>query len=398
METKNTIKEPLFHISKRTDVSTVREIVVRLIAVAIGLILGGLICLIVYGKSPIDFIKYIFEGNFKPASRILELLKGTALLLGVGLALIPAFKMKFWNLGGNGQILISALTTTACMFYLGGKIPDGWLWLIMTVVAVLSGVIWAVIPAIFKAFWGTNESLFTLMMNYIATGLVAFAIKEWGGSNSSGTLNPLTQGTLPVLGDDSVLTILVVAVLAVFVTIYMKYSKHGFEISIVGDSENTAKYAGINVKKVIIRTLALSGALCGVIGLLLAGALNHNVSTTSANNMGFTAIIAVWIANMNPILTVISSLGIMFLTYGLGRVQQSFGITNDSVSNMIVTGPSLRRLTFISAPKIPVSTFLTPSESKKALNFSYNAFASSGFAEGVKEGLLPFFTSAQRVN
>ena len=336
METKNTIKEPLFHISKRTDVSTVREIVVRLIAVAIGLILGGLICLIVYGKSPIDFIKYIFEGNFKPASRILELLKGTALLLGVGLALIPAFKMKFWNLGGNGQILISALTTTACMFYLGGKIPDGWLWLIMTVVAVLSGVIWAVIPAIFKAFWGTNESLFTLMMNYIATGLVAFAIKEWGGSNSSGTLNPLTQGTLPVLGDDSVLTILVVAVLAVFVTIYMKYSKHGFEISIVGDSENTAKYAGINVKKVIIRTLALSGALCGVIGLLLAGALNHNVSTTSANNMGFTAIIAVWIANMNPILTVISSLGIMFLTYGLGRVQQSFGITNDSVSNMIV--------------------------------------------------------------
>jgi simple sugar transport system permease protein len=115
METKNTIKEPLFHISKRTDVSTVREIIVRLIAVAIGLILGGLICLIVYGKSPIDFIKYIFEGNFKPASRILELLKGTALLLGVGLALIPAFKMKFWNLGGNGQILISALTTTACI-------------------------------------------------------------------------------------------------------------------------------------------------------------------------------------------------------------------------------------------------------------------------------------------
>ena len=116
----------------------------------------------------------------------------------------------------------------------------------------------------------------------------------------------------------------------------MKYSKHGFEISVVGDSENTAKYVGINVKKVIIRTLALSGALCGVIGLLLAGALNHNVSTTSANNMGFTAIIAVWIANMSPLLTIASSFGIMFLTYGLTRVQQNFGITNDAVSNMIV--------------------------------------------------------------
>ncbi len=331
-----TVKEPLFHISKRTDVSTSRQILVRVIAVAIGLILGGLICLVVYGKSPIDFIKYIFEGNFKPASRIWELLKGTALLLGVGLALIPAFKMKFWNLGGNGQILISALTTTACMFYLGGKIPDPLLWLIMTAVAVLSGIIWAVIPAIFKAFFNTNESLFTLMMNYIATGLVAFAIKEWGGTNSSGTLNPLTKGTLPVLGNDAVLTVLVVALLAVFLTIYMKYSKHGFEISVVGDSENTARYVGINVKKVIIRTLALSGALCGVIGLLLAGALNHNVSTTSANNMGFTAIIAVWIANMSPLLTIVSSFGIMFLTYGLGRVQQSFGITNDAVTNMIV--------------------------------------------------------------
>ncbi|MBR5192756.1 MAG: ABC transporter permease [Clostridia bacterium] len=336
MANKTIAKEPLFHVSKRTETSTLRQILTRVIAILSGLILGGLICLVVYGKSPIDFIKYIFEGNFSPTTRIWELLKGTALLLGVCLALIPSFKMKFWNLGGNGQILISALATTACMFYWGGKIPDGLLWAIMTVVAILAGVIWAVIPAIFKAFFNTNESLFTLMMNYIATGLVAFAIKEWGGTNSSGTLNPLKEGVLPVLGNDAVLTILVVALLTIFVTIYMKYSKHGFEISVVGDSENTARYVGINVKKVIIRTLALSGALCGIIGLLLAGALNHNVSTSSANNMGFTAIIAVWIANMSPLLTIASSFGIMFLTYGLGRVQQSFNITNDAVLNMIV--------------------------------------------------------------
>ena len=336
MADKTIVKEPLFHISKRTETSTGRQILTRVIAILLGLALGGLIYLIVYGKSPIDFVKYIFEGNLQPTTRIWELLKGTALLLGVGLALIPAFKMKFWNLGGNGQVLIAALTTTACMFYLGGKIPDALLWVIMTIVAILSSVIWAVIPAIFKAFFNTNESLFTLMMNYIATGLVAFAIKEWGGSNSSGTLDPIPNGNLPTLGNDAVLTIIVVALLAVFITIYMKYTKQGFEISVVGDSENTAKYIGINVKKVIIRTLALSGALCGVIGLLLAGALNHNVSTTSANNMGFTAIIAVWVANMNPLLAILSSFGIMFLTYGLGRVNQNFGVTNDAVGNMIV--------------------------------------------------------------
>lgn len=336
MANKSTVREPLFHISKRTETSTARQVLARVIAILLGLVFGGLVYLIVYGKSPIDFVRFIFEGNLQPTTRIWELLKGTALLLGVGLALIPAFKMKFWNLGGNGQVLIGALTTTACMFYLGGKIPDVLLWIIMTVVAILSSVIWAVIPAIFKAFFNTNESLFTLMMNYIATGLVAFAIKEWGGTNSSGTLDPIAEGNLPTLGNDAVLTIIVVALLAVFVTIYMKYTKQGFEISVVGDSENTARYVGINVKKVIIRTLALSGALCGVIGLLLAGALNHNVSTTSANNMGFTAIIAVWVGNMNPLFTIASSFGIMFLTYGLGRVNQNFGVTNDAVGNLIV--------------------------------------------------------------
>ncbi len=336
MADKSTVKEPLFHISKRTETSTARQILTRVIAILLGLTFGGLIYLIVYGKSPIDFVRYIFEGNLQPTTRIWELLKGTALLLGVGLALIPAFKMKFWNLGGNGQVLIGALTTTACMFYLGGKIPDALLWVIMTVVAISSSVIWAIIPAVFKAFFNTNESLFTLMMNYIATGLVAFAIKEWGGTNSSGTLDPISVGNLPTLGNDAVLTIIVVVLLAVFITIYMKYTKQGFEISVVGDSENTARYVGINVKKVIIRTLALSGALCGVIGLLLAGALNHNVSTTSANNMGFTAIIAVWVGNMDPLLTILSSFGIMFLTYGLGRVNQNFGVTNDAVGNMIV--------------------------------------------------------------
>ena len=284
----------------------------------------------------VDFVKYIFQGNFVPSSRIWELLKGTALLLGVGLALIPAFKMKFWNLGGNGQILIGALTTTACLFYWGGKIPDGILWVIMAVVAIVSSAIWAVIPAIFKAFFNTNESLFTLMMNYIATGLVAFAIKEWGGSGSSGTLAPIKEGMLPTLGNSAVLIVVVVAVLAVFITIYMKHSKHGFEISVVGDSENTAKYVGINVKKVIIRTLALSGALCGIIGFLISGALDGTVFTDTADNMGFTAIIAVWVGGMNPLLTIVACLGIMFLTYGLVRVQQNFGITNDSVANMIV--------------------------------------------------------------
>lgn len=337
MTNNQKVREPLFHIAKRAPLPVWESILIRVIAIIAGLLVGGLLYLIVYGKSPIQFIVYLVEGNFKPAVRIVDLLRGTCILLGVGLALIPAFKMKFWNLGGNGQILIGALVTTACMFYLGDKVPSGLLWVIMLVSAIIAGAIWGVIPAIFKAYFNTNESLFTLMMNYIATGLVAFAIKEWGGKASSGMLAPMFDKMIPkIAGSDATLVIIIVAILAVFMTIYMKYSKQGYEISVVGDSERTARYVGINVKKVIIRTMAISGAICGIIGFLYSGVLSGTVSVNTAQNMGFVAIIAVWIANMDPLITIISSTGIMFLTYGLNRVQQNFGVYNDSVSNMII--------------------------------------------------------------
>ena len=84
--------------------------------------------------------------------------------------------------------------------------------------------------------------------------------------------------------------IIIVAVITVAVYIYLKYTKQGYEISVVGESENTARYIGINVKKVIVRTLIVSGALCGIAGLLLVAGTNHTISTTTAGGRGFTAI------------------------------------------------------------------------------------------------------------
>ena len=199
------------------------------------------------------------------------------------------------------------------------------------------GAIWAVIPAIFKAFFNTNESLFTLMMNYIAAGIVAFCLNEWV-KTGSGILPPIDVANLPVIGKSYwyLLPILVVAVLTAFIAVYMKHTKHGFEISIVGDNVNTAKYVGINVKKVVIRTMLLSGAICGIVGLLLGGSINHTLNTESANNMGFTAIMVAWLAKFNP-LTMIATAGfISFVTCGMGQVQSAFGITNNSVTNIII--------------------------------------------------------------
>ena len=147
--------------------------------------------------------------------------------------------------------------------------PNFILLLLMFSVSILSGVIWGLIPAYFKSKWNTNESLFTLMMNYIAMQLVSFFIMLWvpNGSNVMGLVNSTTQsGWIPDLfGKKYLFNILLVAVLTAVMYVYLKYSKHGYEISVVGESENTARYVGINVKKVIIRTMALSGAMLLII-------------------------------------------------------------------------------------------------------------------------------------
>ena len=143
---------------------------------------------------------------------------------------------------------------------------------------MLAGAIWAVIPAIFKAQFNTNETLFTLMMNYVGIQLVSYFVMVWEvpkGSGKIGIINQMSHaGWLPQLGNQEyLLNILIVLALTIFMYIYLKYSKHGYELSVVGESENTAKYIGINVKKVIIRTMLLSGAMCGIAGLLLVGGM-----------------------------------------------------------------------------------------------------------------------------
>ncbi len=271
-------KEPLLRLVKRDALPARKVVLIYAIAIIASLVLSAIICSLFSTKTPVDFFESLIDGAFGTSRRIWLLLQDTALLLGVAVALVPAFKMKFWNLGGNGQILISGLTAISCMFYLGGKLPNSVLIPVMAVASILAGAIWAVLPAIFKAFFNTNESLFTLMLNYIATGLVVMCLTIWVKSGS-GVLEPITFGNFPDLfGNKYLLTVLVFFVLAILMFIYLKYTKHGYEIAVVGDSPNTARYIGIDVKRVIIRTMVLSGALAGVVGLFLAGGIHHSIS------------------------------------------------------------------------------------------------------------------------
>ena len=333
--------EPLFHIIKRTGVPWYISWSIRLAAIVAALIVCGVITMALTHIDPIKVYATMFKGAFGTSNRIWNLLQALAMLLCVSLALTPAFKMRFWNIGGEGQVPIGGLATAACMIIFGDKLPNGVLIIVMLAASLIAGAVWAVVPAVFKAQWNTNETLFTLMMNYVAIQLVSYYSMVWEARKGSGNIGIINQdshaGWMPVLGGQRyLLNILVVAVLTIGMYIYLKYSKHGYEISVVGESENTARYIGINVKKVIIRTMLLSGAICGLTGFLLVSGTNHTITSTTADNRGFTAIMVSWLAKFNPLFMVLTSLLLVFLQKGAGEIATVYNL--DKAFSDIITG------------------------------------------------------------
>ena len=334
-------KVPLIHITRRKFIKWYYAWIVRIIAIVLALVLCGIITMIATGLNPIKVYATMIDGVFGTSRRTWMLLQNIAILLCISIALAPAFRMRFWNLGGDGQALMGALAAAASMILLGDKIPNWLLIVVMIVTSIAAGAIWAVIPAIFKARWNTNETLFTLMMNYVAVQLVAFFVIVWEVPKGSGTIGIINQSTqagwFPQVGSSKyLLNVIIVAVLTVLMYIYMKYSKHGYELSVVGESEPTARYVGIKVRKVIIRTMIVSGALCGVAGLLLVGGTDHTLTTTLVNGRGFTGVMVAWLAKFNPIFMVLTSFLIVFLQRGSSEITTMFGL-NQSFGD-IITG------------------------------------------------------------
>lgn len=339
MNEKN--KEPFFHVVKRDALPWYQSIGIRVAAIVLALILCAIITTITTGINPIQVYQSIFIGAFGTTRKTWITLQNVSILLLISLALTPAFKMKFWNIGGEGQVLIGGLAAAACMICLDDKLPNALVMVCMVIASLAAGIVWALIPAFFKAKWNTNETLSTLMMNYIATQLVAFFTIVWEVPKGSGKIGIINQdsniGWLPqIFGSKYLLSILVAVIITVFMYIYLNYSKQGYEISVVGESENTAKYVGIKVGKVIIRTMMLSGAICGLVGLLLVGSINHTVTTTIAGGQGFTAVLVSWMSKFNPLTMVLSSFLIIFMNRGASEISTAFGL-NHSYSD-ILTG------------------------------------------------------------
>lgn len=341
MPMNNSKQGPLVHIVKRGALPRWRAWGIRLIAIVAALVVCAIVTMTVTGEDPIAVYATMIDGAFGSERKMWNLAQSTAMLLGVSLAVTPAFRMRFWNIGGEGQVLAGCLAAAACMICLADKLPNGLLIAVTAVASIAAGAIWAGIPAFFKAKWNTNETLFTLMMNYVATQLVAFFVIVWEvpkGAGKIGIINQTSQiGWLPTIGGNKyLLNIIVILVLTVGLYIYLNYSKHGYELTVVGESERTARYVGIKVDRVIIRTMLLSGAICGVVGFLLVSGTDHTVTTTIAGGRGFTAVMISWLAKFNPVFMILASLLLAFLEKGAGAISTSFGL-NHSFAD-ILTG------------------------------------------------------------
>ena len=333
-------KQSLFHIAKRDTLPWYKRFAIRGCAILLALVVCAVVTMLLTGENPVNIFATIFKGAFGSARKSWVTFQNLAVLLGISLAVTPAFKMRFWNIGAEGQTLIGCLATTTCMILLGGKVPHALLIVISLAAALLAGAIWGFLPAFFKAKWNTNETLFTLMMNYIAMQLASYFIIVWEVPKGAGKIGIINQDTragwLPEVGNAYLLPILIVGLMTVLMYVYLQYSKHGYEIAVVGESQRTASYAGIKVDRVIIRTMVLSGALCAMMGFIMTAGIDHTLTTTIVDSRGFTAVMVSWMSKFNPFVMIAASLLLVTMDRGASEVASTLSL-NHSFAD-ILTG------------------------------------------------------------
>ena len=329
----NKVREPLFHIVKRDTLPWYQAWGIRAIAIVLALLLCALITTLCTHLNPLKVFGTMFSGAFGSPRKIWILGQNLAILLCISLAVTPAFKMRFWNIGAEGQITAGAIAASYFALYWVGKVPSAVLLLIMGLAGAVAGGIWALIPAFFKAKWNTNETLFTLMMNYIIIGVVRWLQGgPWEGRPGSQIIPQFDRAaTLPkVLGVHC--GWIIVLILVVFMHVYMNHTKHGYEIAVIGDSINTARYAGMNVGHVMM----LSGAISGLVGFIVASGANTTLYDGVAAGVGFTSITVAWLSQLNAFAMIAISMMLAVISKGAETLQTRLAVPA-SISD-IITG------------------------------------------------------------
>lgn len=324
-------KQPFMRVEKRAE-RTKKEIVrLRAMSVLLAIVAGGLFILAI-GYNPFSVYATIVSGAFRSEMAFQATIKIMIPLLIPALGITLAFKMRFWNIGAEGQIIMGAIFATYFALF-WWNLPHWLLIILMFVAGAVGGALWGMIPAFFKARFNTNETLFTLMLNYIALYMISFLRDgPWQDPQSSGFPKIARFGDAAILNKIFGIHMgwLIALILVVIVYIYLKYTKQGYEISVVGESRATASYAGMNYKKIVIRTMAFSGALAGIAGMIQVSGSDMTLASSVAGGVGFTAIIVAWLAQLNPFGILIVSFLFSILEKGSSVMQSSYGLSTYS--------------------------------------------------------------------
>lgn len=322
-------REPLFRVVKKAEISFGKSLALTLLAVLAAIVAGGIFILAI-GQNPFEVYITIVKGAWRSALAAKGTIKLAIPLLIAALGITPAFQMKFWNIGAEGQIIMGGIFATYFALYYD-NLPHVLLLLLMFAAGMVGGGIWGLIPAYFKTKFGTNETLFTLMLNYIALYIIKYLTEgPWRDPDSSGFPKIATFSENARL--DQIFGVhagwLIGLILVVVMFVYIKYTKHGYEISVVGESVNTARYAGMNVRKIILRTMFLSGAICGIAGMTQVTGAAYTLGEGVAGGVGFTAITVAWLSRLNPIAILIVTLAFSMLDKGCSVMQSTFGLSS----------------------------------------------------------------------
>ncbi len=329
-------KTPLIRLARRDEMPKGRIWLIRALSFLAALLIGAVLFLLLR-VDPVEAYTTIVVGSLGKPSYLKQTVKLAVPLLGTAAALAPCFRMRFWNIGAEGQITAGAMAASFFALNYADKMPRPLLILAMTLAGIFFGGLWALIPAFFKAKVGTNETLFTMMMNYIIIGVVRWLQGgPWEGKPGSQIIPNFKPAALLPKVFGVHIGWIVVLVLTAAVYIYMKYSKQGYEIAVIGESENTARYAGMNVGLVIMRTAFLSGAVCGLVGFLVTCGANGTLYDSVAAGVGFTAITVAWLAQLNPLAMVLISAMLAILDKGASTLQTKLAVP-ESISD-IITG------------------------------------------------------------
>jgi len=317
-------------ISKRSDDMKVNQVIVRIVAVVMSIVCAGLVLLIM-GLDPINIFRSIIDGSLGTELRIKQSIIKAIPLLIASLGIIVAFKMNFWNIGAEGQITMGGFGAALVALNVPETMPSALVLLLMFVSAVICGAIWAFVPAIFKAKFGTNETIFTLMMNYVAIKFVTYLqYGPWIDPNGSGfpRIAQFNSNCLlpSILGVNVGWIFALICVVLVY--IFINHTKKGYEITVVGQSYETARYAGMNIGRIIVIAMLVSGGLCGAVGMIQASGVEKTLVSSIANGYGFTAIITAWLSNLNPIVCTFVCLAFAALIQGGAYIQISLGVSS----------------------------------------------------------------------